>query len=99
MPVKRGMDRRDLSRAPWTKITTRRAKPCGGERCLIRVIIGARNERDVEVREVLEPVVKRRREKQSRNHGDNDAQLALATALYVQALVDPTHRSSSNRAT
>jgi hypothetical protein len=45
--------------------------------------------RDVGAREVFEPVVKRRRKKQSRNHADNDAQLALATALYLQAIASP----------
>jgi conflict system STAND superfamily ATPase/tetratricopeptide repeat protein len=42
----------------------------------------------------LDPVVKRRREMQSRNHGDMDTPALLASALYAQSAVDAGHRAA-----
>jgi tetratricopeptide (TPR) repeat protein len=55
--------------------------------CKLGLTLLAQNRRD-EAARIMEPVVKRRREVQSRNHGDNDVRTALATALYVQGLID-----------
>jgi hypothetical protein len=43
---------------------------------------------------VVGPVVKRRRDMQSRNHGDMDTQTQLAFALYVQATIEPAGRAA-----
>jgi hypothetical protein len=42
----------------------------------------------------MEPVVKLRRDFMARNHGDQDTLVGLASALYVQALVDTNHRAA-----
>jgi hypothetical protein len=54
----------------------------------------AAQKREAEAFKLMEPVMKNRRAAQARNHGDNEALLSLATALYVQALADPSHRAS-----
>ena len=46
---------------------------------------------------ILAPVMNRRRDMQSRNHGDSDTQANLAAALYVQAAIDLAHRAASLR--
>ncbi len=43
---------------------------------------------------IMTPVVARRREVNSRNHGDCDVRFGLAAALYVQALVDGPRREA-----
>ena len=48
--------------------------------------------RGTEAAKILEPLVKRRRDMQARNHGDMDTRAWLAAALYAQATMDPAHR-------
>lgn len=50
--------------------------------------------RGAEARQIIEPVVKFRRDYAARNHGDQDMQLGLASALYVQALLDTKRRAA-----
>jgi tetratricopeptide (TPR) repeat protein len=53
----------------------------------------ALNRRDEAVK-LMGPVLKRRREIQARNRGDQEVAAALATALYVQGLVDARQRDA-----
>jgi tetratricopeptide (TPR) repeat protein len=50
--------------------------------------------RGAEAAKILEPVVKRRRDMQARNHGDLDTPMWLASALYAQATIDPNRRAA-----
>ncbi len=47
-----------------------------------------------EAAKILEPVVKRRRDLQSRNHGDMDTPTSLAIALYAEAANDSNRRAA-----
>lgn len=57
----------------------------------LAVTLLAQNRRE-EATKLIEPVVARRRETESRNHGDQDVLSGLIVALYVQGLVDPRRR-------
>ncbi len=50
-------------------------------------------QRAAEALTLLEPVVKLRRDFAARNHGDQQVQVGLASALYVQALIDARRRT------
>jgi hypothetical protein len=50
--------------------------------------------RAAEAREIIVPVVKLRRDQESRNHGNNDIKVGLASALYVQALAESKKRAA-----
>ena len=54
----------------------------------------ARQGRAAQALEVINPVVKLRRELAARNHGDQWQQVELASALYVEALCDPVRRAA-----
>jgi hypothetical protein len=49
-------------------------------------------QRNADAAKIMTPVLKRRREVEARNHGDCDTKFALATALYVQALLAAPQR-------
>ena len=53
-----------------------------------------RQDRSAEARQVIEPVVKLHREIARHNHGDQIQKVEMASALYVQALVDPQRRTA-----
>ena len=59
----------------------------------LAIALAALNRRD-EAARIMEPVVKRRRDVQSRNHGDVEVAAAVAAALYVQGLIDPRRRDA-----
>jgi hypothetical protein len=50
--------------------------------------------RGADATKILEPTVKRRRDAQSRNHGDMDIQAYLAISLYAQAAIDADRRAA-----
>jgi hypothetical protein len=50
--------------------------------------------RNAEAASILEPVLKRRRDMQARNHGDMDTRAWLAAALYAQASIDANRRAA-----
>jgi tetratricopeptide (TPR) repeat protein len=49
-------------------------------------------QRNADAAKIMTPVLKRRREVEARNHGDCDTKFALATARYVQALLEAPQR-------
>jgi hypothetical protein len=59
----------------------------------VALTLAAQN-RGADAAKVLEPVVKRRRDLQSRNHGDMDTPMLLAATLYAQSSVDSAHRAA-----
>jgi tetratricopeptide (TPR) repeat protein len=59
----------------------------------IALALTAQGRRD-EAAKILEPVVKRRRNLQSRNHGDMDTPTWLAVTLYAEAAVDTSRRAA-----
>lgn len=59
----------------------------------LAIALAALNRRD-EAARIIDGAVKRRRDVQSRNHGDVEVAAGLAVALYVQGVVDPRRRDA-----